>query len=619
MTDLSLEFTIDEFDSLSDDDLDASFEALEIAPDNADELSEGKGKVAKYKTQRDAIRAAVHAHSKDYYSDAGGGFHILHKKGKGKGSSGTWHVMPKSRFDALSDKSKSQYHQWAKLDGSNKEKLSRKADEEGKRGRGRPKVFGVDLREDDETDDNSISMSFDDLLELFDDEEFQNEFGDDIGLEEDDNLDESKGRVGRYKTSFEAMKRAIDDAKKDEHNEGHEVVIHKSGKFAVIPMSRWAGLSDSKKGEYKHFFSVHHGNMNKYDTTPEKRGRGRPEKYNFNFAKRAKTVKEEFVDSAGKNKVPDPVGTGNVHANRAADKNSPADPTPPMPKVETLQWLTDYVGNLSNDDMKSFFEKMKAQFENRKQSGNESNAKSILAKEEFVALFGDDANLSEEFINKAYVLFESSVNSYLVVREAELEEQYASDFDVMLEQAIDEMGSDVEKFLDYMAEEWQENNQIAIEYNLRNQINESLVEGIKGLFVDSNIEIPEEDIDVVSEMEELMAEMEESYNALMAENIEFKKQLEEAEAEAIFNESSSLLPVTDKEKLRQLAEGISFSSLDEYKNKLDVLKEHHFTKTKKPLTDLNGGGSLVEEKTTPTKDIHPDVLAVAGVFSRNRK
>ena len=201
--------------------------------------------------------------------------------------------------------------------------------------------------------------------------------------------------------------------------------------------------------------------------------------------------------------------------------------------------------------------------------------------EDVNALLGGE-ELSEEFKEKARVVFESAlmakVNEIKEALEVEYQEKIAEEVEEIKE-ALEER---VDSYLEYVADEWFTENQLAVEYGLKTEMTESFLEGMKGLFEAHYVSIPEDKYDVLESMVEKLDDMETKLNEQIEKNILLNNRLAESVADGIFDEISEGLAATQKEKLASLAESVEFESEEEYREKLEMLKESYFIANKSP-------------------------------------
>ena len=191
--------------------------------------------------------------------------------------------------------------------------------------------------------------------------------------------------------------------------------------------------------------------------------------------------------------------------------------------------------------------------------------------------------LSEENQGKAKTIFEAAINSKVTAIRAEIQEEYDSKLDGHVEEIKEELQERVDSYLEYVADEWFDENQLAIENGLKADMTESFLEGMKGLFEEHYVEIPEEKYDVLKSMVEKLDDMETKLNEQIEKNINLNGRLAESVADGILESVSDGLAATQKEKLASLAESVEFESDEEYREKLETLKESYFT-SKTPTT-----------------------------------
>ena len=209
--------------------------------------------------------------------------------------------------------------------------------------------------------------------------------------------------------------------------------------------------------------------------------------------------------------------------------------------------------------------------------------------------------LSEEFKEKAATIFEAAVfakvNEEVNSRVEALEEQYKTELEGSILETREEMVKKVDDYLNYVVKEWMQENELAIEKGIRSEIVEDFMVGLKNLFVEHYIDIPEEKVDLVDDLFAKVEDLEESLNKEMEKNVDMQSELKEYKKfEAIANISEDLTDV-QVEKMQKLAETVDFESEDEYAEKLQVIKENYFP----------ANGSVASEEST-NDDSQPEVL-----------
>jgi hypothetical protein len=202
----------------------------------------------------------------------------------------------------------------------------------------------------------------------------------------------------------------------------------------------------------------------------------------------------------------------------------------------------------------------------------------VLYEEDLAALFEGDENLTEEFKVKAAEIFEAVVTSRVANEveaiEAELEEQANVEF----ENKLEEMVENIDKYLNYVTENWMKENELAVENGLRNEITESFIKGMQQVFTEHYIEVPEEKYDVMTEMQNKIDELTEKLDEQVQKNIDLNEEAVTLKKQNIFAEIAEELADTDAEKFAVMVEDISYTSAESYANKLKVVKENYFRK-----------------------------------------
>jgi len=223
-------------------------------------------------------------------------------------------------------------------------------------------------------------------------------------------------------------------------------------------------------------------------------------------------------------------------------------------------------------------------------SEEETTEEEVVSEEEVVAEYDieEDVNallageeLSEEFQEKARTIFESAINSKVATIKEELEAQYEEKFVSELAEAIvetkEELTTRVDSYLEYVAEEWFTENQLAIETALKTEMTESFITGMKDLFEAHYVNIPDEKYDVLESMVEKLDDMETKLNEQIEKNVSLNARLSESVADGILAQVSEGLAQTQKEKLASLSESVEFESEEQYREKLETLKESYFS------------------------------------------
>jgi hypothetical protein len=237
--------------------------------------------------------------------------------------------------------------------------------------------------------------------------------------------------------------------------------------------------------------------------------------------------------------------------------------------------------------------------------------------EEDVNALLEGEDLSEEFQQKAKTIFESAVRSKVNLIKESLEEQYASVLVEEVEEIKLQLEQRVDAYLEYVAEEWISENEIAIEQGLKTEMTESFLSGMKGLFEEHYVSIPEDKYDVLESMVEKLDEMETKLNEQIEKNVSLNKRLAESVADGIFEQVSVGLADTQKDKLASLAESVEFESEQEYREKLETLRESYFpTRVVSPITKADTLSEGVDVSSTQYSDTMSAYLKTISAFSK---
>ena len=208
-------------------------------------------------------------------------------------------------------------------------------------------------------------------------------------------------------------------------------------------------------------------------------------------------------------------------------------------------------------------------------------------------LSGED--LSEEFKEKAKVIFEASINAKITDIENQLNEEYEKALNEQVEEIKVELTERTDAYLEYVAQEWMEENAIAIEKGIKSEMTESFMEGMKKLFEEHYVTLPEDKYDVLENMVDKLDEMETKLNEQIERNVALNQKLGESTAQTVFNNVAEGLAVSQKEKLQTLAESVEFESEESYRGKIETLKESYFGQKKTTTSTASAPQELKEE------------------------
>ena len=220
-------------------------------------------------------------------------------------------------------------------------------------------------------------------------------------------------------------------------------------------------------------------------------------------------------------------------------------------------------------------------------------------------LAGED--LSEEFKEKAKTIFEASINAKITDIENQLNEQYQEKLNEEVSAIKVELTERTDSYLEYVADEWMKENALAVENGIKTEMTESFMEGMKKLFEEHYVTLPEDKYDVLENMVDKLDEMETKLNEQIERNVELNQQLGESTAQTIFNNVAEGLATSQKEKLQSLAEGVEFESEESYRGKIETLKESYFGQKKTTPT-----ASAPQELKEEAAHVEPATGAMAA-------
>lgn len=195
--------------------------------------------------------------------------------------------------------------------------------------------------------------------------------------------------------------------------------------------------------------------------------------------------------------------------------------------------------------------------------------------EDIEALFSGE-ELSEEFRAKATAIFEAAVKRKLEEELAVIEEAYAQTLEEQVASIHEELSNNVDDYLNYVVENWMVENEVAIEAGLRTELTEDFISGLHSLFIENYIDIPEDKVSVIEEMGAQVEELTDKLNEEIERNVALNKMLSESQQVEAFNQMTEGLTATQADKLKTLAEGITYNSVEEYAEKVSTLKESYF-------------------------------------------
>lgn len=326
-----------------------------------------------------------------------------------------------------------------------------------------------------------------------------------------------------------------------------------------------------------------------------------------------KQLDEKLINKGGANgdeTIADPVAK---NATLPGSKDQ-GEKTNPVHTAAELKAKTPEMGG--NDSAAS----NKATLNMKASDASSANVDAKLKQEEYsidVAFDGED--LSEEFKEKATTIFEAAVNAKVNSIKEELEAEFNSKLEETATEFTTKLSEQVDEYITYVAEQWMEANELAIEASLRTEITEQFIEGMKNLFSENYIEIPEEKFNVIEELTAKVEELESKLNESIDSNIQLTNSVKNYAKESILAQVAEGLTVTQKEKFLTLAEGVDYTDDESFEKKLETVKESYFkTKTGEDL--IESEVALLEEDTSkPEVKLSGAVAGYVHAISRTAK
>ena len=262
-------------------------------------------------------------------------------------------------------------------------------------------------------------------------------------------------------------------------------------------------------------------------------------------------------------------------------------------KMSKLKEMVGVLSRMSAEDLEELHTEMVSEEDTKEASVIE------VVREDFEKLFSED-DLSEDFKKKFFTLVEAAVITKVLEETSQIQENFDSKLGEAIDEAKEDLADKVDGYLNQMTEQWAEDNKVEIENNTTVALAESFMDGLRQLYEDHNIELPEEAVDVVEQLETKYAELEEAFDKAITENIEMKDVIEDLIVEETVAEMSDELTESQKDKFLDIAENIEYSSVEDLQEKLETVKES-ITGNKvesKAEETLNEefSGDLVEDK-----------------------
>ena len=237
------------------------------------------------------------------------------------------------------------------------------------------------------------------------------------------------------------------------------------------------------------------------------------------------------------------------------------------------------------EDEKSKDKEVKAEDDEKedekgKEVKKESTELEIDLSDDVKALVSSDADLSEEFKDKAATIFETAVRTRIKEQTKILEAKYEEKLSAERETIKEAMTEKVDSYLNYVVEEWMKENELAVERGIRTEIAEDFITGLKDLFKEHYIDVPEEKYNVLDDLTNQNKKLEAKLNEQIEKNVDLTKKVSNADRSSIVAEISNDLAETEKEKFTSMAENVEYDSAEKFREKLETIKESYFPKKK---------------------------------------
>lgn len=300
-------------------------------------------------------------------------------------------------------------------------------------------------------------------------------------------------------------------------------------------------------------------------------------------------------------------------------KNLATTSQAPVPKTKSgiISAAVDKLSGMKKEDLQAVYSKLFTE-EAEEVIVVEEKKEAVISEEQvqadLKALVESDANLSEDFKEKASTLFEAAISARLAEEKVKLEEKYISELSEEVEGIRTELVEKIDGYLNYVVEQWMEENELAIEQGIRTEIAESFMTQLQQVFVEHYIEVPEGKEDLIDDLSGKVDELEEQLTSATEKSVKLAEELEVLKRAQIIAEASEGMVTTEAEKLKSLVEGVDYDDAESFAKKVSIVKEAHFTKAATTQSEVQEDSSLTEETTTS-----PRMSAYMAAISRTQK
>ena len=342
--------------------------------------------------------------------------------------------------------------------------------------------------------------------------------------------------------------------------------------------------------------------------------------------KEVEAVDEQIKSAVNKDAVaaePTPLKNDAEDLGKAVVK--PTDPDG-QTAVDKVKKVSDQVnkdakdGSLPKDQKPAGMKEEETEVEGEEiaETKEESTEMNIDLSDDVKALVSTDADLSEEFKEKAATIFETAVKTRIQEQVKVLEAQYEDKLSKESETIKEAMTEKVDSYLNYVVEEWMKENELAVERGIRTEIAEDFITGLKSLFKEHYIDVPEEKYNVLDDLTNQTKDLEYKLIEQIEKNVNFSKEVSDLHKREAIAEVSEDLTDTETEKFISMAENVEFESAEKFKEKLETIKESYFPKTKSEVTEQDSVDSVAANE--PAVEASSDVMAAyTAAISKNLK
>ena len=342
--------------------------------------------------------------------------------------------------------------------------------------------------------------------------------------------------------------------------------------------------------------------------------------------KEVEAVDEQIKSAVNKDAVPaEPTPLKNDAEDLGKAVVKPTDPDG-QTAVDKVKKVSDQVnkdakdGSLPKDQKPAGMKEEETEVEGEEiaETKEESTEMNIDLSDDVKALVSTDADLSEEFKEKAATIFETAVKTRIQEQVKVLEAQYEDKLSKESETIKEAMTEKVDSYLNYVVEEWMKENELAVERGIRTEIAEDFITGLKSLFKEHYIDVPEEKYNVLDDLTNQTKDLESKLNEQIEKNVNLSKEVSDLHKREAIAEVSEDLTDTETEKFVSMAENVEYDSAEKFKEKLETIKESYFPKTKSEVAEENSVDSVAANE--PAVEASSDAMAAyTAAISKNLK